>query len=230
MPRATRMPMRPPSPPDGSSSLAAPTVEHSGPTAAGTDASSLESSLALRIQAGKQKAAAMHASDTSDFKCIAGRDASVYVPSIPVASTREAAWMRKEVSKEMQGVSASSSPFAGQAMRKVLTRVLVRSRTVSSVSVRARPNLYDHVMHGASVLSINLATEAAQTICKQNGLSSLPCANPLCHGRSGVWFTKPIGWQHENAGPSVFVDENGRCGGPHPRVAVAAWPRDRMTT
>lgn len=109
-------------------------------------------------------------------------------------------------------MGASSSPFAAQQTRKVIERDLARTRTVCGGTMRERPNLYDHVTQGVSVVAINLATEKAQTICENSGLGSLPCANPKCFGANGRWCTTPVGWQHQLSAPSVFVDENGRAG------------------
>ena len=116
-----------------------------------------------------------------------------------------------QVSRLMQGVTSYASPFSGLQMRSAINRDVVQMRTVDGRRLRQRPNLYDHVIDGTSVVVINLATAKAHEICQQAGIGSLPCGSSRCFGRDGCWSTKPVSWQHENAAPSVFVDENGRA-------------------
>ena len=98
-------------------------------------------------------------------------------------------------------MGASSSPYAALQTRKVLERNLLANRNISGKIIRARPNLYDHVTDGMSVVVINLATEEAQMVCQQSGIGSLPCADPKCCGDNGRWCTKPVGWQTNEAQP-----------------------------
>lgn len=103
-----------------------------------------------------------------------------------------------------------------------------------------RPNLYDHIVNNVTIMIVNLSTPKAMQLLNMNGLSCLPCGNPKCtgtspltwftsmqpfccvlfdkfhvsfhEGKDGKWDTHPIGWQHQTAAPSIFIDENGRCG------------------
>ena len=193
------------------SSASAAAASSAAITPATATSTIVEADLQARINAGMSKAAAQHAADKWDFECVVGRDASVYRSDIERAATREAAWMRREVSRVMHGVDAAGFPFAPLRTRRVLERDLAPMRTVDGRTISARPNVYDHVTDGASVICVNLATEKAQSICRQAGIGSLPCASPSCFGTNGQWATKPVGWQHQNAAPSVFVDENGRA-------------------
>ena len=85
--------------------------------------------------------------------------------------------MRKEVSRPMQGITAGESPFDSLQTRHIIERDLAPMRIVDGFNIIARPNLYDHVTDGTSVICINLASPKCRALCQQAGLGSLPCAN-----------------------------------------------------
>jgi hypothetical protein len=114
------------------------------------DIDSLLLALQVRIQAGGFKAAERRQSDTLAFQCIAGRDADVYRSDVERAVTRESRWMRKEVSRRMVGICASSSPYPGLVMRRTIEVDIDPMLNVDSMMVRVRPSLYDHVTNGTS--------------------------------------------------------------------------------
>jgi hypothetical protein len=193
------------------SDTATATTDHASTRAVAPVDVAAAAALQARVEAGRINASALHQSDTSAFQCIAGRDADVYRSDVERAVTREARWMRKEVSRRMVGIREDSSPYPALVMRRTIEVDVDPMLKVDGMMVRARPSLYDHVTNGTSVVVINLATEKAQALCEQAGIGSLPCANPKCCGADGRWHTKPVGWQHQNAAPSIFVDENGRA-------------------
>jgi hypothetical protein len=193
------------------SDTATATTDHASTRAVAPVDVAAAAALQARVEAGRINASALHQSDTSAFQCIAGRDADVYRSDVERAVTREARWMRKEVSRRMVGIREDSSPYPALVMRRTIEVDVDPMLKVDGMMVRARPSLYDHVTNGTSVVVINLATEKAQALCEQAGIGSLPCANPKCCGADGRWHTKPVGWQHQNAAPSIFVDDNGRA-------------------
>ena len=135
--------------------------------------------------------------DLADF----AHDDSVYGSGVAEAKTREAKWMRVELTRVMRRVdkSATSSPFPELQTRSHIEAKLNQTRRVDGRRILCRPRPYNFVTHGASTVVINLATDEAKVECEMKGIGSLSCASPNCFGRNGLWDTKPIGWQHKTA-------------------------------
>ena len=88
--------------------------------------------LQKHIEEGKRFAALLHARDSSDFNTPLN---SVY-GKVPVAKTREASWMRREVTKVVAGLLPRSAPLGLSPDSKVLIESeLARRRTVDPTAL-----------------------------------------------------------------------------------------------
>ena len=112
-----------------------------------------EQTISTAVEAGRLRAARLHAQDDRAFDC----DKSVW-PSGVKPSQREAAWQRKEMSTVMRGVAINALPTCCDGFELSFKKPLIclRAGTTESsaaASLRTRPNVYNYVVHGAKVRS-----------------------------------------------------------------------------
>lgn len=133
-------------------------------------------------------------------------------PAKVTVAHREAAWMRPEVSRIMQGVGVSSLPReCGRdfEVRIERQRVLRRGGDGIAAELRARPRINDYIVDDASMFIINFATKENMRTLQEHGLGSVPCGNPACCGNAGRWHTHPVRWDSKTSAPSIVVREDG---------------------
>lgn len=112
----------------------------------------------------------------------------------PKVAKREAAWMRVELARVMQGVGVTCLPACcDSAGRNVFVKSLITRREGPAElggGTRTRCAIYPYVVDGCTAYVINFATKEADIILKEHGLGTMPCGNPNCKGRNGEWHTK----------------------------------------
>eukprot|EP00966_Prymnesium_polylepis_P266032 6145268-Prymnesium_polylepis.1 len=129
---------------------------------------------------------------------------------------REAAWMRVELVKLLDGADFSSLPAGCNADGSVIFR---RQRLVRRAGpadegggTRVRPEIYDYIVDGSRGHVINFGTKDATLKLEEHGLGSCPCANPDCVGRDGKWHVRPTRWGHKTSAPQVHIFADGLPG------------------
>jgi len=135
---------------------------------------------------------------------------------------REAAWMRPEISRIMQGVSVTSLPRAcsnGFEARIAKPRVARRGGDGIAAELRMRPCINDYIVDGASMFIVNFATKENMLILAEHGLGSVPCGNPACRGKDGKWHTHPVRWDSKTSALSILLREDGL---PAPMIAACS--------
>ena len=129
--------------------------------------------------------------------------------------TKEAAWLRREMTGIMNGISLEDSPFPnGEVVSTISKPTIARGRpgTPALKDLRQRPCAYNFIVHGSKAVVVNWGSKHNKLLLEEAGLGNVPCANDQCCGHGGLWHTKVVKWGHTTGGPKVFVDELGRPG------------------
>ena len=148
----------------------------------------VQSQIDAAVEAGMMEAAGVKSHEEFDFK-------APEIGGWAKPATREAAWMRVELSKLMAGVGASSLPPGGNGFQYTFKSDPVqRRRGDASVGggTRRRPRIYSAIVDDAHAYVVNFATKENNLTLAEFGLGSVPCANEKCKGSCGRSVTLPL--------------------------------------
>ena len=129
---------------------------------------------------------------------------------------REAAWMRVELVKLLDGADVFSLPSSCSEDGSVVFRQQRVTRRAGLADegggTRERPNIYNYIVHDSRAHVINFGTKEATLKLEEHGVGSCPCASPSCVGRDGKWHTRPTRWGHKTRAPQIHIYSDGLPG------------------